>query len=430
MSDQGLERKIGTEDGLGIGTGIGTAGRIETGNQEIITDPSQDLFYTNPEQWLEGLRYFLYNNILPKCLSQTDPNYEESRTKLINQTAMSIWIKCFTHKSFNPNGTDNYETIEHMGDTAMKTAFDSAVIQKYPGINEYEITLMNNYYISKPIQRDISFKLGLYKWMRSLIPVTIHVHEDLLEALFGGLFKVGDRVIGKGNGYSLASNLSATIYNVDDIDINEILAHPRSQIKEIIEKMRWHEGSGLKFEDIEKITMNRDDPSKKWRYEIRLTKMALDYIKAAGANIPVGGIIAIAEGSDKKVTSDSAYKQAVEFLKNTYGITREWTFERSDKMAMQALETNTRDRLLKDGYNKVDYQYFQVRGSQYMQLLGIIKTGQGQETGTGTEKTILVTVYTNNPKIPSRDLRLVANQVYGTYGKQPIQIIIPYNPTE
>jgi len=234
----------------------------EQPQQQIIIEPEQGLAYKDPNKWFEGLRYYLYNVIIPKALSDTDPNYEIMREKLVNGDAMKIWVKVFTHKSFNPNGIDNYETIEHMGDTSMKTAFDSAVIQKYPDINEYDITLMNNYYVSKPIQRNISKELGLYKWLRTVIPLTIHVHEDLLEALFGGLFKIGDRVIGKGNGYSLSSNLAARIYNVDDIDINIVLAHPRSQIKEIIEKMRWHEGSGLKAEDIEKVRKQSGNPLK------------------------------------------------------------------------------------------------------------------------------------------------------------------------
>lgn len=388
----------------------------------IVTDPEQGLFYKDPEKWFTGLRYYLYNNIITLCLSDTDPNYEKMRENLVNGEAMKIWIKVFTHKSYNPNGTENYETIEHMGDTSMKTAFDSAVIQKYPGISEYDITLMNNYYVSKPIQRDISMQLELYKWLRIVIPVSIHEHEDLLEALFGGLFKIGDRVIGKGNGYSLTSNLAATIYKVEDIDITVVLAHPRSQIKEIIEKMRWHDGPGLKTEDIEKIIKQNDNSSKKWKYIIRLPEKAINYIKSAGANVPEGGIIAVAEGSSKKVTSDTAYKAAVEFLYKNYGITREWAFDMANKMMISQLDNSLRERLNIDGFNTMDYQYFRASGIQYQQLLGIKKVDDFNDM-----KTILVTVSTSDPSISSKNLKSFANDIYKIYGKQKPENIVVYN---
>ena len=178
---------------------------------------------------------------------------------------MSLWKITFTHKTFDPNGINNYETLEHMGDTVMKTAFDSAVIQKYPGISEYTITLINNIYVSKPIQKQKSEELGLYKWIRIIIPATIHIHEDLLEALFGALFKIGDIVLGKGNGYALASNLAANIYDIESIDINAALAHPKSVIKEIFEKMHWNEGKTKISEEIETITNINGN----WKIELR-----------------------------------------------------------------------------------------------------------------------------------------------------------------
>ena len=184
---------------------------------EIIEDPSRDLFYVDPKKWLEGLRYFIYNKILPKCFSPDDENYKVNSEKMVNSIAMGLWKIAFTHKTFDPNGVNNYETLEHMGDTAMKTAFDSSVIQKYPGISEYIITLINNIYVSKPIQKQKSEELGLYKWIRIIIPANIHIHEDLLEALFGALYKIGDQVLGKGNGYVLSSNLAANIYDIESI---------------------------------------------------------------------------------------------------------------------------------------------------------------------------------------------------------------------
>ena len=149
---------------------------IET--EEVVVDPSIKLWYENPVEWLKGLRYDLKNKILPMAIKVDDPNKNEILEKLVGETAMGIWKITFTHSSVDPNGIGNYELPEKMGDTAMKTAYDSAVIQKFPGISEHLLTLLNNLYMSKPIQRKKSEELGLYKWLRTILPVNISIHED------------------------------------------------------------------------------------------------------------------------------------------------------------------------------------------------------------------------------------------------------------
>ena len=63
-------------------------------------------------------------------------------------------------------------------------------------------------------------ELGLYKWLRTIVPANISIHEDLLESLFGGLFNIGDRVLGGGNGYVLCRNLAANIYDIEGNKLN------------------------------------------------------------------------------------------------------------------------------------------------------------------------------------------------------------------
>ena len=380
--------------------------------EEIITDPEINLFYKDPEGWFMGLRYYLYNNILPKCLAPDDPNYEDIRKKLISEEAMGIWLIAFTHKSVYPNKIKNNEPLEKIGDPVMKLTFDSAMIQKYPDIDEYTLTTLNSLYISKPIQRKKSVELGLTKWLRRVVPVTIHMDEDMIEALFGALFKIGDRVIGKGNGYSLASNLMVSVYNIDEIDIDKVRAHPKSIIKEIIEKMRWAKGNNLKFNEIEKLEKNDEG---KFVMSIFLPPKGLQYLDSVSKPYHEGGLIGRGEATDKKTATIIAYKQAADNLRDWYGITREWAFNIINEQQGQNIDKIMVDRLKADEYNDFSYQEFMGIGETYVQLIGI----------KDKEQDILVTVKVNK-NINKYVLRNYANEVYGQYGKQDAINIIQY----
>ena len=378
--------------------------------EKIIIDPEINLFYTDPEGWFKGLRYYLYNNILPKCISPDDPNIDSIKKKMVNEEAMGIWMIAFTHKSVEPSKLKNYDPLEKMGDPVMKTTFDSAVIQKYPDIDEYTLSTMNSLYISKPIQREKSVELGLSKWLRRVVPITIHIDEDMIEAVFGALLKIGDRVIGKGNGYSLASNLNMSVYKIDEIDIETVRAHPKSIMKEIIEKMHWAKGSSLKFNEIEKTETSDDNQS---IMSIYLPKLARQYLDSIRKPYHEGGLIGRGQGMDKKTAMIIAYKQATDNMRDWYGITREWAFEQISKQQEENIPKLMVDRLKGDGYNDFTYQEFMGIGETYVQLVGI----------KGKEKDVLVTVQ-GQRNTNKYVLRNYTNDIYGEYGKQnPINII-------
>lgn len=389
----------------------------------VVVDPTLGLFYTDRAAWMNGLAYFIYNNILPKAFAPNDPNYEANRLKLVNEDAMAIWIINFTHPSYDADGRRNYETLEHLGDTVMKTCFDSAVIQKYPAIDEYTISLMNSTYMSKGIQRTKSEELQLYKWLRIIIPVNAARHEDVLEALFGALYKIGDRVLGKGNGFILCSNLTRSIYDVEQIDIATALAHPKSAFKEIFEKMEWFEGGKFNEKEIliEKNT-KQPDGSRLWKMRLYLPKKALTYLSSIGKQyyradeFGKEGKIAEAEGFDKKMTEQTVYQLGIDTLKEWYAITREWAFEQEKQKLMAEVPSAAIQRLKADGFDRIQYNKFHDRKIVlYMQLVGM-------RDGLDKEEKILVTARAN-ASVPQIDIRRFILSIYAASGaKRPEEI--------
>lgn len=381
---------------------------VET--EQVVTDPSISLWYENPVEWLKGLRYDLKNTILPKAIKIDDPNKNEILDKLVSEIAMGIWKITFTHSSVDPNGTGNYETPEKMGDTAMKTSYDSAVIQKFPGISEHLLTLLNNLYMSKPIQRQKSEELGLYKWLRTILPVNISIHEDLLEALFGSLYKIGDRVLGQGNGGVLCSNLVVEIYDIEAIDLDKARSHPKTQFKEIIEIMRWHDGKNIKFSDVE-VTKQINN---QWEFTVILPDAAIEYIKNMGYSVRDDKAVAIVTNRDKKVASDIAYQSAIKFLADNYKITRGWALEQVNKEYNETLFKNANTRMIQDNYKRIDFHKHNIDRKKYVQLVGEMQNELLE---------ILITVM-NDKNMKLNDMIAKAASIYGIHGKQPIQNII------
>ena len=168
----------------------------------------------NTREWINQLQQMIYTKIAPLAIPDNDT---KRRIQLVNQEAMMIWVRAFTHKSFDPNAENNYELLEHLGDKAIGLAFDQYLINKFPAteneaaITESESSELITSYMSKQNQAEMSANLGLDNWVRTLFDKSMHVREDIFESMFGALIQIGDRVMGKGVGYVSVSYTHLTL---------------------------------------------------------------------------------------------------------------------------------------------------------------------------------------------------------------------------
>lgn len=266
-------------------------------------------------QWFQGLQRFLYDKILP--LAEPDASL---RLKLVEQPAMLIWMKSFTHESFNPNVGENYEDLEKLGDAIMKAIFTRYLMLRFEQIkiNPAQLSELSNYYLSKPQQASIAVKLGLDQWVRTPIDKNTHIFEDLLEALFGSLLTIGDMVFKVGSGYVLCFNLLVNIYNDIDIDLSTVTkGHPKTQVKQLFDSLGWGTTKKRVIEDWKK-----SEDGTGGIMTLRFPRNALIDLRNRQMILP-SDVIASAEGSTKKVASDAAYVAALNRL-TSMGITQEW----------------------------------------------------------------------------------------------------------
>jgi hypothetical protein len=381
----------------------------------VYENPPSDLFHTNPKQWLEGLRHFLFTKVIPLVLPDAGESRNQYARILISDEAMVIWVVVFTDPSVDRNGDSNYQLYELLGDRILGAAFSNFVVSRHPGITEEILTNINATYMSKFKQKEQANNLGLNKWVRTNTDITVHTSEDLFESLFGGLYKIGDTLIGKGNGYALCSNLITNLYYDLEINFDEILTQPITQIKEIFEKLNWTNQFDGKFKptqlgDPKKIIDKSSLSGKRWELTLKLTNNAIDFLKSKQIWGPGSSpILASVSGGNKdKVTSD-AFRKALEKLKIDYGIDYKWAKEYADIKLKEESERVAGERMRKDHILRLFFtKNTKNESRQFLQLVGI-----------SPEHRNVILLSVNSPfGTLLNDLKSFALGYYAEHGKQ------------
>ena len=255
--------------------------------------------------WYNGLKVFLLETlkmILPS---------EDFRRKMVTDETMKVWVPCFTDESYNPNVGMNYEELELVGDHAMESNFIMYIYLNIPQINRAEMSELKRQYISKPFQAQLGKKWGLGDWVRTNLDKTTHVFENLLEAFFGAVQIVADKVFKFGAGNGLCYSLILAIFKDIPLDKESVILVPKTVIKEMFEGLHW----GTAVEQFE--TDGRQTTA-----IISFTPEAVNMLRSLGLNL-TSAVLARETGNSKKVASDNAYNAALIALRKL-GITDEW----------------------------------------------------------------------------------------------------------
>jgi dsRNA-specific ribonuclease len=267
--------------------------------------PASQIDPRDEKEWRENLRLFLINLLTPI--------YDEEITKdLLDEDVMDIWSNAFTHETFDLN--NNYEQLETIGDRVLELPFVKYILNLYPSLTSQEITLIKSKYMSKLFQGTTARKLGFGPWIRIAegLP-SVSILEDTFESFFGALDAVAEKKIGPGFGFILT--LKFLIYLFKDIYIDPSAGkNPKSQIKEIFEKLNWGKGGAKEetnFEDnifISNILLTPDAKN--------------DLVRRGIIKSSHSMVLGTGYGGSKTTATTNAYFNALQVLKEM-GITYE-----------------------------------------------------------------------------------------------------------
>lgn len=320
---------------------------------------------TDEKEWKKSLTKFLYS-FFKKHNVEEDKDY---RKKLVSKEALKIWTSVFTHASYNPNNGENYEQYEKIGDAVMKLQLISILTEEIgietltPAITTYYV----NDVLSKYNQGEMAKELGLTKYLRTNIPQTISSSEDLLEAFFGGLLEVGNKILGFGTGYILTWNLAVNLYSGTEVENAEDLLHPKIAVKNIMDK--------LSLPNVEEnSTINEENDKMTFKVVLELPKASIDFFRKENIKIP--SILATGYGTKKSEASFNAYKNALKTL-NDYGITTEYADDYKNNLLysknknLRIYESEVLQKLKTMGYSGFERQKFKTAKSIVAQIIGL-----------------------------------------------------------
>jgi len=233
--------------------------------------------------------------------------------KVISEIANNeSWKAIFTHVSFNPDPSNNYETMETLGDKVMSLVFVNRLVNEEKNtrkpIDPNTITDIHKEILSRPKQKIMGQFVEFDKLIRSSVTVDDAIIEDVIEAFFGNLFSLTNMLTQNNYGFIVCSLVFTYIFKntFPDLDIYEIKKDPQTILDQMFQKLGW----GHPEFEYDKINA-------------RSTIIIPDDVMSKLPRPPFlysTKVLATAEGINKKDAEKKASIMAIDFLKANWGI--------------------------------------------------------------------------------------------------------------
>ena len=294
--------------------------------------PSANLDPNGPE-WILEFQQYIYK--LLKLVTSKDG----LREQMVTTSAMQIWVRAWTHETWDSNLIDNYENIETIGDAVLGYAFKLYVYHNIPNITTAGISEYKAQYMSKMHQSPIARDLKMGRWIRSRAGANVNILEDLFESFTGALHEVGDQ-IKVGVGSILVRNLITNLFKNVKFDPDMVRGTAKTVITQYAHRLHWGE-----------VKREIYGASPDMECLVSLSEMAIKHLRDNGMtpSIPLGR----GRGASDKAASDAAYRDALKNL-DKIGATYDWVIAERSKISFdnlpQDLVTRARSRASRKGY--------------------------------------------------------------------------------
>lgn len=363
------------------------------------------------KDWLKSYQTFVFTNVTVLAVPETSKDSLEIRKQMVSQSAMKIWIRMVTHSSFEPNNDSNYDPLEKFGDSIIKTTFESIVLPFYPNIDAQSLTNLEAAQLWRGQQSKLSDEIGLSKYLRSIVIINEHIREDLLEAMFGAIFFVGEEIIGHGNGFMMCYNATRNLYEdtIKKIDFSlysktVISKNPKQELKEIGDKLGWYSGKPSVKEFGSPVQVkNKFGEVIYNEVTYTLPLNAITWLQANGYKILNDGFLASARTKESKDIENEIAIKTLQILKRDYNIDYEFASYGKKK----AFPTSVENKMKQD--NIIDINIIKDKYSEHYQLIG---------NDSDNRRYILLTVI-NETRGTAQNVKNEIIALYGNEGKQP-----------
>jgi dsRNA-specific ribonuclease len=289
-------------------------------------------------EWV--LEFQNYINELLKIVIKDDVQ----RNKLLDPQYMPIWIRAWTHETYNADSMQNYERLETQGDGLLTYAFRDYVSERLPDATSAQLSEYKARYMSKEIQPLLSKQLKMGQWLLAdgvdmALDDNVHIHEDLFESFFGAITIIM-RTINRGKESIIAYNYIVKFFAKTTFDERIVRGKPKTIIVQYGNRFNWE----LPVEQIQEINAHRHVAT------IDFSPTGLDFIRAkSGINLtnPIGK----AEAGSAKLARAKAYESALKRLDDS-GLTHEWFVAERTKLTFAQFDPALVSRVIKKVHDK------------------------------------------------------------------------------
>lgn len=303
--------------------------------------------------------------------------------KLVDDRSIKLWEIAFTHESYDPNFGKNYEELELLGDAVIKLIFIDYLMARFPNINKGEASQLVINTLKGYVMNIISDKYGFPNYIRTRIPISIKLKEDVFESFFGALYKLGNEQIKFGAGYVLCSAVLFNILNDIDINYDELSkANPKTVLIGYFNRLNWKK-------PIEEYTKSKEEEV----LTIKLTNEAITYLR--DNNIIINNpILAQVRGHYKKALSNEAYKLAIKKLESM-GLKEEWFESQRFNLEMNNplisdYYTAALNKATTSGYSDILLKTYVSDKGIYAVLIGIKPDNYKEVLAIGSDNSIIL----------------------------------------
>jgi dsRNA-specific ribonuclease len=298
----------------------------------------------------------------------------------LSDDSMEIWKQAFTHESYDPEPSNNYEPLETEGDRVLDLVFTSYIMKYYKQYLKKEITPqfitnLKHYYMSKMQQGELSEKLNLPSQIliSPLITIDINIVEDLFESFFGALYQIGNNLI-YGFGMMTSYSFFEMLFNDVDIDENKRFGDSKTIVIQMFEQMGWgKEGPTVK-------TTSETDQDGKISHIVSLSfnQASKDYLQPLldKKKYKIPDIITTKKSPSIRRAENDAYS-FFELYLSKIGITRDYVKKFREKQVFQVygdLYVMAKNKSQRQGYKSLSFNQQRTgvdKKKFYVQLIGL-----------------------------------------------------------
>lgn len=289
-------------------------------------------------------------SLILETILQNTPDYDTVEAVVSTKSNEATWKAAFTH--ITSDAMKNYETWEKLGDGLIKPSLRKYVHARYPNISPNLLTLIDINHLSTEFMADVSRRLNLRRHLRSEVPVTVKIDEDLLESFIGVLGYTADQVR-RGLGGVIVDHFVEFIFTGVKLDVSESSKSVLDQ--QYGKRFKW--GAHLDKTQTPVWAVTLQLAKNRYSSQVVTTPLGINHLREYDETFanPLASVI----DTSIKGAETRAYDAALDRIQRsgfTVEVAKKLGLEQKSRLYDQKLFSQARQKAVMEGFIEIKFQ--------------------------------------------------------------------------